>query len=152
MRHFLPFLLGLFLIAAVLRMDFFFTICYLFFIRLPSLRQLLEQLFQRRGPEPFNFFRLGATSSREQILFYYLSLVRRAREGGFPRRPAQTPAEYTPTLNQHLPESRADIEALTAAFLEARYSAHPVEKSRVARVHAAWQRLRAALQQRKQQV
>ncbi len=117
-------------------------------VNLPSLRQIFEQFLARRAPTPFNFFRLNAASPREQVLFYYLSLIRRAREGGFPRRPAQTPTEYAPTLDQHLPESHPEIEALTAAFNEARYSAHPVEPPRLTAVRAAWAQLRAALRQR----
>jgi len=44
MRRYLPFLLILFIIAAVLRIDFFFTIAYLFF-----LLYLLGRLWMRRG-------------------------------------------------------------------------------------------------------
>ena len=40
-------------------------------------------------------------------MFYYLSLLRRARERGFGRRPPQTPHEYEPVLEQRLPEATA---------------------------------------------
>jgi uncharacterized protein (DUF58 family) len=46
MRRFVPFLLGLFLIAAILRVDFFFTIVYLFFAV-----YLLSRLWARRTAE-----------------------------------------------------------------------------------------------------
>jgi len=46
MRRFVPFLLGLFLIAAFLRVDFFFTIAYLFFAV-----YLLSRLWARRTVE-----------------------------------------------------------------------------------------------------
>jgi uncharacterized protein (DUF58 family) len=46
MRRFVPFLLGLFLIAAILRVDFFFTIVYLFFAV-----YLLSRLWARRTVE-----------------------------------------------------------------------------------------------------
>ena len=44
MRNFVPFLLIIFLIAALLRMDFFFTIAYLFFAI-----YLLARLWTRRS-------------------------------------------------------------------------------------------------------
>jgi hypothetical protein len=53
MRRFLPFLLFLFIIAIILRIDFFFTIAYLFFLlfvlaRLWVGRGLLQVHFERR--------------------------------------------------------------------------------------------------------
>jgi len=105
----------------------------------------------RRPPpaSPFSFFRLGAQSSRDQILHYYLSLLRRAGELGFPRRPAQTPREYEPTLETHLPEAQAETDQLTQAFVEARYSRQAIGEDQARRVRAYWERVRAALQARR---
>lgn len=114
--------------------------------RLP--RDLLQRLFNRATAPPFSFFRLGAASPREQITYYYLSLLRRAEQSGFARGPAQTPAEYQPTLSAELPEAQTDTEQMTREFIEARYSPHPLEDQRVRQMRAAWERVRAALRAR----
>jgi hypothetical protein len=90
---------------------------------------------------PFRFFRLGALSSRERVLYYYLSIVRRAGKQGFPRQGHQTPQEYSHKLASHLPQAEEDMGALTQAFVEARYSQGQDQDARV-----SWKRVRAALQ------
>jgi hypothetical protein len=97
------------------------------------------------APRRWGFFRLGQSSPREQVLYYYLSLLRRAQERGFPRRPAQTPAEYEPTLEAHLPEVQAETNLLTEAFVEARYSRRPINAENARSTRAQWERIRAAL-------
>lgn len=89
-----------------------------------------------------------ARTPRDQIVRYYLSVVERAGAQGVRRRPAQTPEEYAPTLAPHLADADTDWSALTAEFVEARYSAHDLapDDSRRARTH--WQRVRDALRRR----
>lgn len=72
-----------------------------------------------------------------------------ADELGFPRRPAQTPREYEPTLAANLPEAQTETDRLTQAFVEARYSRRSIEVNEVRRVRAYWERMRAALQARR---
>jgi hypothetical protein len=100
--------------------------------------------------DPFAFFRLGAASPREQILYFYLSVLQRAGRQGFPRRPAETPDEYRTTLGPNLPEVQQDVESLTQAFVEARYSRHSFRQEQAKRVRVSWQRVKAALQTLKQ--
>ena len=102
----------------------------------------------RRGrlpKEPFGFFRLGALSPRAQVLYYYLSVLHRAARQGFPRRPAETPDEYRTTLGPHLPQSQEDMDQLTHAFIEARYSRRAIERDDARRVRSSWQQVKAAL-------
>ncbi len=117
----------------------------------PVAAWLRERLRARPNFPALRYFRLGGASPREQVQYYYLSLLQRASEVGFGRRPAQTPAEYDPVLRANLPESSPEVQALTEAFIETRYSAHPVEPEQVARVRAAWSGLRAALTKLKRQ-
>jgi hypothetical protein len=105
----------------------------------------LRARLRRAGRPPLRFFRLGGASPREQVLYYYLSLLRRAGERGFGRRPPQTPREYAPVLETHLPDTQPEIEALTEAFVETRYSPHPVEPAQARRARAAWERVRGVL-------
>jgi hypothetical protein len=111
-----------------------------------SLAAWLREQWRKRAPlPPMRYFRLGGASPREQAMFYYLSLLRRARERGFGRRPPQTPREYEPLLRARLEVAAPEVQALTEVFEETRYSAHPVGDATVRRARAAWARLREAL-------
>lgn len=110
-------------------------------------RRLLLQRGRPRSPKkPFRFFRLGALSPRERILYYYLSTVERARRQGYPRRGSETPYEYEASLGPKLPEARQELALLTQAFVEARYSGQTFDREREQRVRIIWERVRAALQ------
>ncbi|HEX6506904.1 MAG TPA: DUF4129 domain-containing protein, partial [Chloroflexota bacterium] len=91
--------------------------------------------------------RIGSLSPREQVLFYYLSVVRRAHRRGIERRGAQTPYEFSSDLAPRLAESEGDMQALTAAFVQARYSRHELPEDEVSRVRTSWQRVKDALRQ-----
>jgi hypothetical protein len=85
-------------------------------------------------------------SPRERILHYYWSALRRARKEGYPRRAPQTPNEYGKMLRPNLPEARNEVDALTQAFVEARYSQHTVEPDDAGHMRLVWQRVMEALQ------
>jgi hypothetical protein len=87
----------------------------------------------------------GARSLRERVLYYYLSILRRAKSEGFPRRPSQTPYEYNDVLGRNLSETREELDLVTQAFVEARYSLRQVEPERASRVRVGWQRVMDAL-------
>ena len=92
-----------------------------------------------------------ARTPRDQIVRYYLSVVERAGAQGHPRRPAQTPEEYGPTLAPHLADADTDWSSLTAEFVEARYSAHPLAADDSQRARTHWQRVRDALRLRRRE-
>jgi hypothetical protein len=98
---------------------------------------------------PWRFVRLNALSPREQVRYFYLAMVRRAAERGVARRPQETPLEYVRDLKEGWPEVEGDMETLTDAFLEARYSPRPVEKAAVNPVKQTWQRVKSSLRQTK---
>jgi hypothetical protein len=93
-----------------------------------------------RGPRWF-----GLRSPRERIWYHYLGVLRRARRRGLPRRATETPREYGAVLKPRLPETEAEVESLTEAFVEARYSLHPVQAEQVVQARTWGQRIRAAL-------
>lgn len=109
----------------------------------------LRELFTRLPAPAPRFFRLGGATPREQVLYFYLSTLRRAGQLGFPRRPPQTPDEYDPVLEDKLVEAQADVRALTEAFDQARYSATPVKQDKAREAKARWEKVRAALQRLK---
>jgi len=113
--------------------------------RLPRSWPLHLRRRQASFRESFGYFRLGRLSPRAQVLYYYLSVLHRAAQQGLPRRPAQTPSEYRATLGPNLPEAYPEMDHLTQAFVEARYSRHPVEQEDASHVRASWQQVKAAL-------
>jgi uncharacterized protein DUF4129 len=91
------------------------------------------------------FLNLRQLNPRQRIYFYYQALIRRGAENELPRSVSQTPYEYASSLDRALPEVNTDIDSLTEAFVEARYSNHPVEQEKVSLVKAMWERIRKAL-------
>jgi hypothetical protein len=97
------------------------------------------------------FFFPGRLPPRELIRYFYLSAARRAGQAGQPRRTDQTPYEYQAALDQQFPELEPDLEGLTEAFVEARYSGRTMEKQEAEVVKPLWQRIKAALRLRRVQ-
>lgn len=103
------------------------------------------------GMGPFRFLSLRRLPPRELIRYFYLSTERRAGRAGQPRRSDQTPYEYRSALDQRFPDLEPDLEGLTDAFVEARYSPQTIQKTDVEAVKPLWQRLKAALRRRHSQ-
>lgn len=99
----------------------------------------------RRG---WRFLRVNALPPREQVRYFYLSTVRRAGEQGVARAPGETPSEYEADLKSGWPEAGVEIEKLTEAFLEARYSHQTIEAGAVSPLREVWRRVRRALRRR----
>ncbi len=108
-------------------------------------QSLVSQLEGKRIlPRP-GWLNLRSLDPRRQVYFFYLAMVRRGEEQGLRRKPSQTPSEYAATLEQALPSAGEDIDALTAAFVEARYSRQAVDRGKAQLVKATWERIRRAL-------
>jgi Domain of unknown function (DUF4129) len=108
-------------------------------------QNILSRLEARQILPPTTLLRLRSLDPRRQIYFFYLAMVRRGGEQGLPRKPSQTPSEYALTLEKSLPSASDDIDSITEAFVEARYSRRAVESQDANRVKATWTRIRAAL-------
>ena len=90
--------------------------------------------------------RPGSLSPRDQVRHYYLAFLRLAAERGHGRPESATPLEFGRELTKVWPEGdHADIEGMTRAFTEARYSSRPVGDDAAAAAKASWKRLRARL-------
>ncbi|NOZ30167.1 MAG: DUF4129 domain-containing protein [Chloroflexi bacterium] len=100
------------------------------------------------GVPRWRFLSLRKLGPRERVRYFYLSTVRRASERGVPRQPSETPHEYEVDLTAHWPEIEQDLTSLTEAFVDARYSAHPLQPEDARRVQEIWRRVKAALRQR----
>jgi len=99
---------------------------------------------RREGQEEVSSRRIGR-SSRDRVFYYYLNVLDRARQEGVPRRSSQTPYEYRGVLLPNLPEVHQEVTALTQAFVEARYSQHPVAAEELERLRTDWKRIQDAL-------
>jgi hypothetical protein len=115
-------------------------------------RSIQVSLPGRRGPaadaqarQPWRFVRLGALPPREQVRYFYLSTLRRAADQGIVRRPAQTPGEFGQELESTWPEAEMDVEALTAAFVTARYDTVEISTGEAQQVKSVWERIKRAL-------
>jgi hypothetical protein len=94
---------------------------------------------------PFRFFRLNALSPEEQIRYFYLSTLKRAKEKGVAREAGETPIEFMEDLKSGWPEVQEEIDTLTEAFLQVRYSPRPIEKEEVEAVKEKWKRTKSRL-------
>jgi hypothetical protein len=109
-------------------------------------REFSWRRMRPKPPEmPFRLFRLGALSPRERIVYYYLSILRRAGQLGFPRHRSQTPDEYGHTIVPHLEGAEKEMITLTQSFVEARYSQHAFDRLQDRQVRARWRQVKAAL-------
>ena len=96
-------------------------------------------------PRP-GWISLRSLDPRRQIYFFYLAMIRRGAEQGVRRKPSQTPSEYAATLEKALPAAGEDIDSMTQAFVEARYSRQEVDPGKANLVKATWGRIRSAFQ------
>ncbi|HSL47035.1 MAG TPA: DUF4129 domain-containing protein [Anaerolineales bacterium] len=107
---------------------------------------IVSRLEGRRILPVARLLNLRSLDPRRQIYFFYLAMVRRGAEQGVTRKPSQTPSEYAVQLEKSLPSAVADIDSITAAFVEARYSRREVDSGKANRVKATWGRIRRAFQ------
>ncbi|MGB7538180.1 MAG: DUF4129 domain-containing protein, partial [Anaerolineales bacterium] len=115
-----------------------------------SWEALREDLGGRGGWERGGFLSLRGLDPRQSIRFYFFAMLRRGAERGVARRPAQTPREYSGILSDEEDRIRGELEELTLAFEEARYSAHPVSPEKARHARRVWDTIRAALHSSRQ--
>lgn len=111
--------------------------------------------FRKKTPEQtttdaWRFIRVNGLTPRQQIRYFYLSLVRRAEKKGVERSPHQTPLEFAQDLADSLPEeAELDVDDLTQAFLKARYSPKSIEAEEASTSKNKWKRLRSSLRKKR---
>jgi hypothetical protein len=115
-------------------------------------RRRREEGAERPDRRRLGFLRLAALSRRERTLYYYLSILRRAARRGYPRDGSETPYEYECRLAPNVSHVEEELERVTEAFVETRYSTHRVQRAREERIRADWRKLRAALRTHRQTV
>jgi hypothetical protein len=96
-------------------------------------------------PGEWDFINPRRLSPRQKVIFYYLALLRRAREAGIPRHADQTPYEYAGRLKSNLKEEKGAVDAMTEAFIEARYSRHTIPDKQANLAELIWANIRQVL-------
>ena len=82
----------------------------------------------------------------------YALMMDLARQLGIPRPPASTPLEFQPTLEDMLPDVKADVGLITAAYLRVRYGEIPETSEEIQQVENAWDQVRTAGKEKQSQV
>jgi hypothetical protein len=100
------------------------------------------------GKRRWRFVRLGGLPPREQIRYFYLSIVRRAGERGVERVSAETPLEFSEDLKGSWPEVEQELGELTDSFLKARYSDDPITKADIPEVKETWKDVRREIKKK----
>jgi hypothetical protein len=111
--------------------------------RLQRLRRLAPDSAEAGGE--WDYVNPRRLSPRQKVIFYYLALVRRAREAGLPRQENQTPYEYAQDLAKRLSEEKAGVDSMTESFIEARYSRHDIPAKAARRTESIWEAIRRVL-------
>jgi hypothetical protein len=88
--------------------------------------------------------RLASMSPRERIVYYLVSIAQRLERQGR-RAPSQTALELEARVGPTLGDAAPDMYALTQAYLEARYSMHPVGEPEEQKARHSWSRLKHVL-------
>ncbi len=110
-------------------------------------RQNQRQDEQSSQP-PWRFIRINALSPREQMRYFYLSIVKRAANKGVARQKGETPLEFAQDLKESWPDTDDEVDALTDAFLRARYGRSPIKKEDVTPIKQRWRQLKSNLRRR----
>lgn len=125
-----------------------------------GLDRLRKRALKTLDQAPWRYIHLRGLKPRQQVIFYYLAMVRRGGEIGLPRKPSQTPYEYADFLagglQSRLPQSESgdqeqkisiseDVANLTSQFVQARYSLGEVSNQQTSLVRDYWERIKRAL-------
>jgi hypothetical protein len=100
---------------------------------------------RREPPDRSPLIERHARTPRDRVRVYYLRTVREASNRGVVRLPQETPVEYARDLAATWPEADADVQALTDAFVEARYSKEEIDAVKEGKVQVMWRRVTQAL-------
>jgi hypothetical protein len=118
-----------------------------------SFRALIKNTLQRSRKnasgsalvDEWNIINFRRLSPRQKVIFYYLALIRRAKEAGIPREDSQTPNEYAHKLNSSLQNEKDAVDAMTTSFMEARYSRHDIPQKAARQAETVWETIRRVL-------
>jgi hypothetical protein len=89
--------------------------------------------------------RVGSLPPAARIRYFYLTTLERAAHRGVARKSHETPLEFGRDLTTQWPDSEVDFEALTEAFLAARYDRRAIEVDQARETQSVWRRVMRTL-------
>ena len=98
---------------------------------------------------PWRYVNLRNLPPKERIRYFYLSTLRRAEARGVTRKVNETPLEFVEDLKQEWPDAEGEINELTDAFLEARYSASNFTEEDIGPIKRTWRQVRSGIKRRR---
>jgi len=101
-----------------------------------------EKQEEHRSDPGWTWFGWRRLAPRQQILAYYLNILKRAESRGPARQKNQTPYEYEPELIRSVPRVQSEIESLTQTFVAARYSRQEFDEAAAKQIKQQWQEIR----------
>ncbi|KPL06875.1 hypothetical protein AMJ86_06785 [bacterium SM23_57] len=110
-----------------------------------GIQRLRKRAIDRLTTEMPRYLSLRRLTPRQRVLFFFKAMVRRGGERGIPRKESQTPYEYASKLEGMIPDADRDVNSLTNAFVEARYSKRNINQEKAGLVKRYWERIRKAL-------
>lgn len=96
----------------------------------------------RRLREAADFGRMLRLRNAGSIRAIYTNMLTLMAVARRPRQLGQTPYEYEPVVTGALPEQRAEVEAITDAYVRARYGEQDIDPAEFEQLRDAWQRVR----------
>ncbi len=111
-------------------------------VRIQRFRRRREKSFLSKVPR---FLNLRKLSPRQRVYFFFMAMIRRGGESGIRRQESQTPYEYAGRLEGRIPDVDHDVNSLTTAFVEARYSQRDIDEDEAGLVKRSWEKIRSAL-------
>jgi hypothetical protein len=100
---------------------------------------------ENRSVQSRTWFGWRRLAPRQQILAYYLNILKRVESRGPARQKNQTPYEYEPELIRTAPRVQPEIDSLTQSFVAARYSRQAFDDAAVKQIKQQWQEIRREL-------
>ncbi|GEM_PF-5141755 len=86
-----------------------------------------------------------AGSAADLVRYWYGQVVRQGGRTGLPRRPGQTAEEYRAAIHDQVIEAAPSLDALTSAYVEARYSGRDLPAARGTLARDQFRRVRQAM-------
>jgi hypothetical protein len=117
---------------------------------IPNPRGDREKKQEEHGPDRgWTWFGWRRLAPRQQILAYYLNILKRAENRGSTRQKSQTPYEYEPELIRAVPRVQTEIDSLTETFVVARYSRQEFDEATAKQIKQQWKQIRQELKGKK---
>ncbi len=101
---------------------------------------------KRRRGGLFSWLGLNRMTPSQRVRYFYLSILRLAKEQGAPRRPSETPYQYEPRLEDLVGREDANsMGEITESFVQVKYGARSVTQSELSQLERLWRRIRRSL-------